>query len=89
VALDSAVDPIVNPDNLGASATTLVIQEDQNWENRKKGYSDVWAWSFATGALTKVARVNVPDKLAQTAGGATGNRRAPSTRRRSSDRVGG
>jgi hypothetical protein len=69
VALDSAVDPIVNPDNLAASATTLVIQEDQNWENRKKGYSDVWAWNFATGALIKAARVNVPDKLAQTTGG--------------------
>jgi hypothetical protein len=69
VALDGDDDPIVNPDNLGASASTLVIQEDQNWENRKKGYSDVWAWSFGSGDLTKVARVNPPAKLAQTQGG--------------------
>jgi hypothetical protein len=77
ITLDSKVDAIINPDNIGSSATSLVIQEDRNSDNRKDatgqmdqgGYSRIFTYNFATKALTAVARVNTPDRDAQQYGG--------------------
>lgn len=77
LVLDSAVDNLRNPDNIGASTLGLMIQEDRNEDNRKSnppgqdnlgGYSRVGFYSFSTGALTWVARVATPDKDAQSSG---------------------
>jgi hypothetical protein len=52
-------DDIFSPDNLGISATTLMIQEDRNW--KKSGYNRVLAYDLASGSLTAVARTD-PDQ---------------------------
>jgi hypothetical protein len=74
VVLDSTVDALRNPDNLGASMRGVMIQEDRNADNRKGkppgqdslgGYGRVGFYSFATGALTWYARVNTPARDAQ------------------------
>jgi hypothetical protein len=77
VVLDSKVDNLRNPDNIGASTLGLMIQEDRNEDNLKSnppgqdnlgGYSRVGFYSFATGSLTWIARVNTPDKDAKSSG---------------------
>jgi hypothetical protein len=74
VMLDSKLDPLRNPDNLGASSVGVMIQEDRNSDNIKAkpkgqdslgGYSRVGFYTFATGALRWYARVNTPDRDAQ------------------------
>jgi uncharacterized protein DUF839 len=78
VVLDSAVDNLRNPDNLGASTVGLMIQEDRNGDNRKAnppgqdnlgGYGRVGFYRFSTGSLTWLARVATPDRDAQQYGG--------------------
>jgi hypothetical protein len=67
-------DPIINPDNLGASPKALIIQEDRNSEHRfpagvgssllhpgDSPFSLMYVYSFANGKLRAVAR---PDTLA-------------------------
>jgi Alkaline phosphatase PhoX len=77
VVLDSTVDNLRNPDNLGASTLGVMIQEDRNGDNIKAkppgqdnlgGYGRVGFYSFATGRLTWYARVNTPDRDAQRSG---------------------
>jgi Alkaline phosphatase PhoX len=77
VVLDSTVDNLRNPDNLGASTLGVMIQEDRNGDNIKAkppgqdnlgGYGRVGFYSFATGTLTWYARVNTPDRDAQRSG---------------------
>lgn len=59
VVIDStAGDDIFNPDNLGISDRTLVIQEDRNWY--KSGYSRILVYDLVTGDLAPVARLD-PD----------------------------
>jgi hypothetical protein len=60
VILDSnAGDDVFSPDNLGISATALVIQEDRNW--KQGGYNRVLVYDLASGTLTPVARTD-PDQ---------------------------
>lgn len=76
VILDGdAGDDIVNPDNIGTSRRTLLIQEDRNSEHRfsadmgaSTGYSRVIAYDLATGATRVVARVDTPADIAATSG---------------------
>jgi hypothetical protein len=70
-----AGDDIVNPDNVGASGRTLMIQEDRNFEHRfsaamgaQTGYARVLAYDLGTGALKVVARVDTPQSIALTKG---------------------
>jgi hypothetical protein len=49
-------DDIFNPDNLGISHTSLVIQEDRNWKH--SGYNRVLVYDLVTGSLTPVARAD-------------------------------
>jgi hypothetical protein len=60
-------DDIYNPDNLGISEHSLVIQEDRNSEFRDApfsgGYSRVLVYNLDTGTLRSVARVNTPAPL--------------------------
>ena len=74
VVLDSRVDDLRNPDNVGASTKGVMIQEDRNGDNIKAnppgqdsagGYGRLGFYSFATGSLTWLARVNTPDRDAQ------------------------
>ncbi len=57
VALDSTVDDFKNPDNLGTSPHSLMIQEDRENPNRVQ-YSRILRYDFNDGSLTPVARVN-------------------------------
>ena len=57
VALDSTVDDMKNPDNLGTSPQSLMIQEDRENPNRVQ-YSRILRYDFNDGSLTPVARVN-------------------------------
>lgn len=77
VVLDSKVDSLRNPDNVGASSLGLMIQEDRNADNIKAnppgqdnlgGYSRLGFYSFASGNLTWIARVNTPEKDAKSSG---------------------
>jgi uncharacterized protein DUF839 len=77
VVLDSRVDNLRNPDNLGASSLGLMIQEDRNADNIKSnppgqdnlgGYSRLGFYSFSSKSLTWIARVNTPDKDAKSSG---------------------
>jgi hypothetical protein len=54
-----AGDDIFNPDNLGISDTTLMIQEDHNW--KAIGYNRIHTYDLATGAFATVARTD-PDQ---------------------------
>ena len=60
-------DDIYNPDNLGTSEHSLVIQEDRNSEFRDAafggGYGRVLVYDLDTGTLRPVARVNTPPPL--------------------------
>ena len=60
-------DDIYNPDNLGISERSLVIQEDRNSEFRDAafsgGYGRVLVYDLGTGSLRSVARVNTPPPL--------------------------
>jgi hypothetical protein len=55
--LDSTVDDFANPDNLGTSPRSLMIQEDRENPNRTQ-YSRVLQYELNSGSLTPVARVN-------------------------------
>lgn len=59
VVLDSTVDDFANPDNVGTSPQSLMIQEDRENPNRAQ-YSRVLRYDFNDGSLTPVARVNTP-----------------------------
>ena len=55
--LDSTVEDFANPDNLGTSPRSLMIQEDRENPNRTQ-YSRILRYDFNDGSLTPVARVN-------------------------------
>jgi hypothetical protein len=57
LVLDSTVDDLANPDNLGTSPKSLMIQEDRENPNRVQ-YSRVLQYDLNDGSLTPVARVN-------------------------------
>jgi Bacterial protein of unknown function (DUF839) len=57
LALDSAVDDMANPDNLGTSPRSLMIQEDRENPNRTQ-YGRILRYDLNDGSLTPVARVN-------------------------------
>jgi uncharacterized protein DUF839 len=57
LVLDSTVDDFANPDNLGTSPKSLMIQEDRENPNRGQ-YSRILRYDFTQGSLTPVARVN-------------------------------
>jgi len=57
LALDSTVDDMANPDNLGTSPQSLMIQEDRENPFRVQ-YSRVLRYDLSDGSLTPVARVN-------------------------------
>jgi hypothetical protein len=55
--LDATVDDFRNPDNLGTSPQSLMIQEDRENPNRVQ-YSRILRYDFNDQSLTPVARVN-------------------------------
>ena len=57
LALDSTVDDMANPDNLGTSPQSLMVQEDRENPNRVQ-FSRILRYDFNDGSLTPVARVN-------------------------------
>jgi uncharacterized protein DUF839 len=57
VVLDSTVDDMKNPDNLGTSPQSLMIQEDRENPNRPV-HSRILRYNPTDGSLTPVARVN-------------------------------
>jgi hypothetical protein len=57
LALDSTVDDMANPDNLGTSPRSLMIQEDRENPNRTQ-YGRILRYDLNNGSLTPVARVN-------------------------------
>jgi hypothetical protein len=57
VELDSTVDDFANPDNLGTSPQSLMIQEDRENPNRVQ-YGRILRYDLHDGSLTPVARVN-------------------------------
>jgi hypothetical protein len=59
VELDSTVDDFANPDNVGTSPQSLMIQEDRENPNRSQ-YSRILKYDLNDGSLTPVARVNTP-----------------------------
>jgi hypothetical protein len=59
VELDSTVDDFANPDNLGTSPQSLMIQEDRENPNRVQ-YGRILMYDLNDGSLTPVARVNTP-----------------------------
>jgi hypothetical protein len=62
VVLDAAAgDDIFNPDNLGISERSLVIQEDRNW--KMSGFNRVLVYDLGTGSLTAVARTDPSERL--------------------------
>jgi hypothetical protein len=62
VELDSAVDDMANPDNLGTSPQSLMIQEDRENPFRVQ-YGRILRYDLSDGSLTPVARVNTPPPL--------------------------
>lgn len=68
VVLDGdASDDMFNPDNLGLSASALVIQEDRNYAH--SGYNRVLVYRFADGTLEAVARTDPRPIAIKRAGG--------------------
>jgi hypothetical protein len=57
LVLDSTVDDMANPDNLGTSPQSLMIQEDRENPNRTQ-YSRILRYDLHGGSLTPVARVD-------------------------------
>jgi hypothetical protein len=57
LVLDSTVDDMANPDNLGTSPQSLMIQEDRENPNRVQ-YGRILRYDLNDGSLTPVARVN-------------------------------
>jgi hypothetical protein len=57
LALDSTVDDMANPDNLGTSPQSLMIQEDRENPNRTQ-YGRILRYDLSDGSLTPVARVD-------------------------------
>lgn len=62
-------DPILNPDNLGTSDATLMIQEDHNVA--KSRAARIWAMDLGTEALTAIAKTD-PTRGAIRRGGGRG-----------------
>jgi hypothetical protein len=62
LVLDSTVDDMANPDNLGTSPRSLMIQEDRENPNRTQ-YSRTLRYDLNDGSLTPVARVNTVNGL--------------------------
>ena len=62
LVLDSTVDDMANPDNLGTSPQSLMIQEDRENPNRTQ-YGRVLRYDFNDGSLMPVARVNTTNGL--------------------------
>jgi hypothetical protein len=60
---------ILNPDNLGISGSTLMIQEDHN--RTRSRYNRVWAYDLVSETLTAIARTD-PTVGAITRGGGKG-----------------
>jgi hypothetical protein len=60
-------DPILNPDALGLSGNTLMIQEDHNHYDTPS--ARVWAYDRDTGSLTVVARTDPTRSAVRRAGG--------------------
>ena len=58
LVLDSTVDDMRNPDNLGTSPQSLMIQEDRENPFRVENYSRILRYDLNDGTLTPVARVN-------------------------------
>jgi hypothetical protein len=68
VVLDgNAGDRILNPDNLGISSTTLMIQEDHNVARTRA--ARVWAYDLSSGILTAIARTDPTHAAVVDAGG--------------------
>jgi len=68
VLLDAdAGDDMFNPDNLGISDSSLVIQEDRNYAH--SGYNRVLVYSFGDESLTAVARTDPRPIAIHRAGG--------------------
>jgi Bacterial protein of unknown function (DUF839) len=57
LVLDSTVDDMANPDNLGTSPQSLMIQEDREAANRGQ-FGRILRYDLNDGSLTPVARVN-------------------------------
>jgi hypothetical protein len=57
LVLDSTVDDMANPDNLGTSPQSLTIQEDRENPFRVQ-YGRILRYDLSDGSLTPVARVN-------------------------------
>jgi hypothetical protein len=57
LVLDSTADDFANPDNLGTSPQSLMIQEDRENPNRVQ-YGRILRYDLNDGSLTPVARVN-------------------------------
>jgi Bacterial protein of unknown function (DUF839) len=57
LALNSTVDDMANPDNLGTSPQSLMIQEDRENPNRTQ-YGRILRYDLNDGSLTPVARVD-------------------------------
>jgi hypothetical protein len=57
LVLDSTVDDLANPDNLGTSPQSLMVQEDRENPNRTQ-YGRILRYDLNDGSLTPVARVN-------------------------------
>jgi hypothetical protein len=60
-------DPIMNPDNLGISDATLMIQEDHN--HYRTPPARVWAYGLVSGSLTAVAELDPTRGAVKRAGG--------------------
>jgi hypothetical protein len=68
VVLDGdAGDRVLNPDNLGISDTTLMIQEDHNRASTR--YARIWALDLASEALTAIARTDPTNGAIKRGGG--------------------
>jgi hypothetical protein len=60
-------DRILNPDNLGISDSTLMIQEDHNVARTRA--ARIWAYDLSSSALRAVARTDPTPDAVQAAGG--------------------
>jgi secreted PhoX family phosphatase len=57
-------DDILNPDNIDANESTIMLQEDRNGYNRKENSEDtgrILAYDIASGAVTPIAKVDQSD----------------------------
>ncbi|MFL5759125.1 MAG: alkaline phosphatase PhoX [Thermomicrobiales bacterium] len=57
-------DDILNPDNVDANKTTIMLQEDRNGYNRDENFDDtgrILAYDIASGTVTPIAKVDQSD----------------------------